>query len=471
MNKVGERPSGMRAFYVIWFGQVVSLLGTGMTRFALTLWAWDLTGEATALALVALFSFAPGIIFSPIAGALVDRWNRKLVMMLSDLAAGLATIFMFALSLNGSLEIWHVYGAAAFASAFESFQFPAYSSAITMMVDKTQYARTSAMLGLADAASGILAPIFGVALFTAIELKGVLLFDIISFTFALGTLLFVYIPQPPPTPAGAEGKGSLLTEAAYGFRYIWRRKSLFGLQMVFFAGNFIASMVFVLMAPMILARTGNNKVILAGVEPFLGIGGVVGGLIISTWGGPKRRVTGVLNGWIISGIGVLVLGLGSSAPIWMLGAFLSSVVIALVNASNQAIWQTKTPPDLQGRVFAVRRLLAQIAGPVALIITGPLADHVFEPGLQPDGFLAGTFGGLVGTGAGSGMALMFVIAGILIMFVGITGYAIPIVRNVEDIIPDHGYTPEPASDDQPETERTPQEDETDLDGEPVPAPA
>jgi MFS family permease len=191
MEEVGGRPSGMRAFYVIWFGQVVSLLGTGMTRFALTLWAWDLTGEATALALVALFSFAPGVILSPIAGALVDRWNRKLVMMLSDLAAGLATIFMFALSLNGSLEIWHVYVAAAFASAFESFQFPAYSSAITMMVDKTQYARTSAMLGLADAASGILAPIFGVALFTAIELKGVLLFDKISFTCALWTLLFV----------------------------------------------------------------------------------------------------------------------------------------------------------------------------------------------------------------------------------------------------------------------------------------
>jgi hypothetical protein len=155
----------------------------------------------------------------------------------------------------------------------------------------------------------------------------------------------------------------------------------------------------------------------------------------------------------------------------MLGAFLSSVVIALVNASNQAIWQTKTPPDVQGRVFAVRRLLAQISGPVALIITGPLADHVFEPGLQPDGFLAGTFGGLVGTGAGSGMALMFVIAGILIVFVGTTGYAIPIVRNVEDIIPDHGFTPEPTSDDQPESERTPQEDEPDLDGEPVPAPA
>src|SRR5262245_33181351 len=164
--------TGMRAFMLVWFGQVVSLLGTGMTRFALTLWAWDLTGQATALALVAFFSFTPMVIFSPIAGALVDRWDRKLVMMLSDLAAGLGTVVLFLLSLTGNLHIWHVYIVAFFAGTFESFQFPAYSAAITVMVDKSQYSRTSALLGLAESISGIAAPIGAAALFVLIGLQG-----------------------------------------------------------------------------------------------------------------------------------------------------------------------------------------------------------------------------------------------------------------------------------------------------------
>ena len=139
-----KRPQGMQAFYTIWVGQFFSLLGTGMSRFALTLWAWELTGSATALALVAFFSFLPSVVFSPVAGALVDKWDRKLVMMLSDLAAGVGTIILLILSLNGVLVLWHVYLIAFVAGLFESFQFPAYCAAITTMVDKTQYARTSA---------------------------------------------------------------------------------------------------------------------------------------------------------------------------------------------------------------------------------------------------------------------------------------------------------------------------------------
>ncbi len=152
------RPSGMTGFTVVWVGQMISMLGTGMTRFALTIWAWQLTGSATALALVGFFSFGPIVLFSPIAGALVDRWNRKLVMMLSDLAAGMSTVAIFVLYATGHLEIWHLYVAGAFAGTFESFQWPAYSAAITTMVDKKHYARASGMLSLAESISGIAAP-------------------------------------------------------------------------------------------------------------------------------------------------------------------------------------------------------------------------------------------------------------------------------------------------------------------------
>jgi MFS transporter, DHA3 family, macrolide efflux protein len=437
LNKL-NRPTGMKAFTIVWVGQFVSLLGTGMLRFAITLWAWELTGQATALALAAFFATVPMVLMSPVAGALVDRWNRKLVMMLSDMAASLAMVALFILNLSGNLEIWHIYIAVAVVGTFESFQFPAYSAAISTMVRKQHYARTSAMLSLADSASGILAPVFAVPVYVAIGLNGLFIIDIVTFLVALGSLLIVRIPQPIATQEGAEGKGSLLTESIYGFRYILRRRSLFGLQLVFLFGNLLVSFAFVLIAPMILARTGNNEAILAVVTSTMGLGGVVGGIMMSTWGGPKRRIHGVLGGWIIGSLlGVVVLGLGQFLPVWLAGALFVTFCTPLINASNQAIWQSKVAPDVQGRVFAVRRLIAQIVGPVALILAGPLADFVFEPAMQPGGALADTFGFLVGTGPGAGMGLMFVIAGSLTVFVAFAGYLIPTIRNVETIIPDH----------------------------------
>jgi len=431
------RPAGMRTFVFIWIGQVVSLLGTGMTRFAVTLWAWQLTGQATALALVGFFAFAPQIIFSPLAGALVDRWDRKLVMMLSDLMAGLATIVIFILSVTGQLALWHLYLATAFASSFEAFQFPAYSAAITTMVDKKHYARTSAMLGLAQSASNIFAPIFAAALFAFIGLSGILVIDIVTFIFALMSLVFVHIPPAKRSSTGAKSRGNLWSESIYGFRYIMAQRSLFGLQMVFFFGNLFFALTLVLVNPMILARTANNEAILAAVSSALGIGGFLGGLVMSTWGGFKRKVNGVLSGFILaSTMGVMVLGLGQMIVIWVLGAFFNTFFTPLINASNQAIWQSKVPPDVQGKVFAARRMIAQITMPISLLAAGPLADFIFEPGMQADGALANLLGGLVGTGDGAGMGLMFVIFGGLTAVVGIVGYLLPFIRNVEAIVPD-----------------------------------
>lgn len=433
-----NRPSGMTGFTVVWVGQVISMLGTGMTRFALTIWAWQLTGSATALALVGFFSFGPIVIFSPIAGALVDRWNRKLVMMLSDLAAGLSTVAIFLLYATGHLEIWHLYVAGAFAGTFESFQFPAYSAAITTMVDKKHYARASGMLSLAESISGIAAPALAGLLLVAIGINGILIIDIVTFVAAILALLMVAIPQPPRTAEGAEGSGSLWHESIYGFRYILARPSLLGLQMLFFMSNLLGTLGFTLLAPMILARTDSNSVILGTVQSAFGVGGVVGGLLLATWGGPKRRVHGVLLGFIgVSLLGQTLMGLGQILPVWVMAAFFFSAIIPILNGSNQAIWQQKVAPDVQGRVFATRRLIAQITAPLAMLMAGPLADFVFEPGMMAGGSMAATFGWLVGTGPGAGMALIFVLSGLLGGFIGIVGYFSPTIRNAEDILPDH----------------------------------
>jgi DHA3 family macrolide efflux protein-like MFS transporter len=443
-NKREWRPAGMRGFTMVWIGQVVSLLGSGMTWFALTIWAWELTGQATALALVAFFHFGPTILLSPIAGALVDRWDRKLVMMLSDLAAGLMSVVVLALYATGNLEVWHLYLTGAFAGAFEAFQFPAYSAAVTTMVPKEQYVRANGMLSLAESASGVFAPLAGGILLGIVGISGVLAIDVVTFMVAIGALLLVRVPPPQTTASGQEGKGSLWQESLYGFRYIFERPSLLGLQLVFLASNLTASFAFAVLAPMILAQTGSNQVTLGGVQAVLGVGGVVGGLLLSVWGGPKRRVHGVLLGMTLSSLlGELVLGLGNGPLIWGIGAFFSSFFIPIINGSNQAIWQAKVAPDVQGRVFAARRLIAQLSWPIATLLAGPMADFLFEPALAVGGPLAGSFGGLVGTGAGAGMSLMFVVTGLMGVVVGLGGYAVPAIRNAEDILPDHDAAPEP----------------------------
>jgi MFS transporter, DHA3 family, macrolide efflux protein len=429
--------TGMRAFTIVWLGQLVSLTGTAMTQFAITIWAWERTNEATALALVGFCSFAPSVIFSPLAGALVDRWNRKLVMMLSDLAAGLSTIALLLLYTSGSLQIWHLCAAGAFASTFQAFQFPAYSAAVSMMVSKEQYVRAHAMLGLAESASAVFAPVVASFLLGIIQLNGIMTIDAITFIVAIGALLFVHIPQPEVPAGGRTGQGSLLHESVYGFRYIFARPSLLGLQLVFFSGNLIAIIAYILFSPMILARTGNNEVALGLVYAAFGLGGVIGGIALARWGGPKRKVHGVLMGWLLVGLLTTLMGIGQSLAVWVAAAFINYMINPVVNASNQAIWQTKVAPDIQGRVFAARRLIAQITIPLGMILAGPLADRLFEPAMAAGGSLARVFGGLVGVGPGAGMGLIVAISGLLTAGVGLAGYAVRAIRDAEDILPDH----------------------------------
>jgi len=388
------RPGGMAGFTLVWVGQLASLLGSGMTAFAITIWAWQETGQATTLALVGLFSFAPTMLLSPIAGALVDRWNRKLVMMLSDLASGLATIAMLTLYQAGALEIWHLYLLGAWSGAFAAFQFPAYSAAITTMLAKRHYARASGMLSLAESASGIAAPVLAGLLLAAVGVAGVFVVDIVTFIVAVVTLFTV--------------------------------------------SNFIAVFGTVVVAPMVLARTAGDQLALASVHAAMGAGGVAGGLTLSLWGGPRRRIHGVLLGMAGYGLlGTLPLGLGPSQPWWMAAAFVGSFIVPLLNGSSQAIWQAKVPPDVQGRVFAARRFIAQGTAPLAMVAVGPVADRIMEPAMRPGAGLAEVFGPLVGVGPGAGMALMLVLAGAATGLVGLLGYLSPQVRDVEARLPDH----------------------------------
>lgn len=424
----------MRGYTIVWSGQLVSLLGTGMKDFALVIWAWQLTGQATALALVAFFAFVPTVILMPFAGVMVDRYDRKWIMALTDATAGMASFGILVLYYLDSLELWHVYGLVLFAGAFQAFQWPAISAATTMMVPKRDYGRANAMLTTAQAASLVFSPIMAAVLLGVIDISGILAIDVITFLIALACLYAVPIPKPPASAEGAARRGSIWGQMAFGFSYIWERRPLLGLQLVIFVTNLVGTIGFTVLSPMILARTGNDATLLGTVMMVAGVGGVAGGVATAVWGVPHRKVRGLLAGLVVSGLGGIVVGLGRSLPLWAVGGFLYTVTWPLTNACNQAIWQSKVPPDLQGRVFATRGLIATVGTPISQVIAGPMADLALEPALMHATGIAAV---LVGSGPGAGMAMMVLVSSILATLVGVVGYAFRSVREVETLLPDH----------------------------------
>ncbi len=425
---------GMRTFYVVWSGQLVSLVGTNLTGFALAIFVFQETGSATQLAGILLASQLPQLLFTPIAGALVDRWDRRLAMILADAGAGLGTLAMALLLAVDSLQIWHLYIILSVSGIFQSFQWPAYGAATTLLVPKEDYTRAAGLVQLAEALGQVFAPAIAGLLLVVGGLTLVITIDVISFLFAITTLLIVRFPAPEQSAEGKQAEGSLLSEAKFGFTYIRRRPGLFMLLWYFAALNLVFGFMGVVIFPLILGFADAQA--MGNVFSIGAIGMVIGSIVMSAWKGPQHLVRGLIVAVIALGTGLVLIGLRPNI-IWVtIAAFLGFLSIPFGNGFSQAIWQRKVDPDVQGRVFAVRRTIAQGTGPLALIAAGPLVDRVFEPALAPGGSLAGTVGDLIGTGAGRGAAFFMILMGLASIAISIAAYSYPRLRNLESELPD-----------------------------------
>ena len=434
-----KRTSGMTAFTIVWGGQLVSVLASSMTQFALTIWAYQETGSATALGIINTSFIVPFLLLSPIAGVLVDRHNRKLMMMVSDLTAVTATAGILILNALGILEIWHLYIAAVINGLGNTFQWPAYSAAISTMVPKENYSRANGMMSLIESGPAVLAPILAGILLPIIKLTGILVIDVTTFFVAIFALTLVHVPQPEKTVEGQAEGGGIFREALYGFKYIFARRGLLGLLIFFIILNFIIGLSISLFSPFILERTDQSSEILGIVTSANAIGAVIGGLLISLWGGFKKRMNSIFLGEALTGLFLLVIfGLGRSLPVWIVGVVIGGIFPIFTNGASQSIWQAKVAPDVQGRVFSARRMIAWSVGPITPILAGLLADYVTEPAMTGNTWLAQTFGWMVGNTPGSGMALQLVLTGVLYIIVAVLTYIfVPHVRNLEAELPDH----------------------------------
>lgn len=423
----------MRQFSLLWSGQLVSVLGSGLTGFALGVWVYQTTGSVTRFALISLFTSLPGILLSPVAGVLVDRWDRRLVMLASDSASAVCTLGVVALLWQDRLEIWHIYVAMGLSSLCRAFQWPAFTASTTLMVPKRHYGRAGGMLQFGEALALILAPAIAGLLIARIGLTGVILLDLVSFLFAVLTLLAVRIPAPEPA-GEPEPQGTLRSGIAGGWAYLRQRPGLMALLLLFAGTNFATAMVQVLFTPLVLSFASPETLgrVLSGVSSGL----LLGGLTLSLWGGPRRRIAGIRALQTLQGLILLVGALRASAPLLTAAGFLFFFCAGVVNGSSQAIWQSKVAPGIQGRVFSLRRMVVTSTLPLAYLIGGPLADRVFEPALAPGGALAASAGALMGVGKGRGIALMILLLGVWMIALVTLIHRFGPLRRVEDDLPD-----------------------------------
>jgi MFS transporter, DHA3 family, macrolide efflux protein len=430
-----QTPKSMKTFFIIWIGQIISIMGSGLTSFALGVWIFQQTGQATPFALTVLFGSLPRILMAPLAGSLADRWNRRWLMILSDSGAALITLALVVLVSTGQLEVWHIYLGAFISSSFGAFQEPAYMSSITMLVPKRELGRANGMVQMAQAVEMLIPPLAAGLLFGLIGLRGIFLIDFVTFFFAVGSLLIVRIPQPKLPPEVGGKRPSVWRDAAFGWNYLRARPGLFWLLIFFGMANFLLNLSAVLTGPMVLSFATPEALGLAQMS--MGAGMLVGGIFMSAWGGPQRRIRGIFAFILLAGVGLAFAGLRPLVFTIAAGLFLLTFSIPFASGMSQAIFQSKITPSAQGRVFAVRTILSRMMMPLAFLLAGPLADQIFQPLLASGGALAETaIAAVVGSGPGRGIGLIFVLSGLALLAATFAAYANPRIRMIEEELPD-----------------------------------
>jgi len=401
---------GLQSFLFIWGGQLGSLLGSSLTSFALGVYILQQTGSVSNFAITLLCMSIPGLIISPFAGALVDKWNRKGMMLASDILSGFATLGVFAIVFFSQLQLWHIYTAVIMWSVAGSMQFPAYQSIVAQIVERKHLGRANGLIQMSDAASSIVAPPIAGILLPFIHIQGILIIDFFSFFLAIFSLLIVKIP-PIQFSESFRKKQSILLDIKDGIQYLRINKALLWFLTYFSLANFILGFENVLLQPLILSMSDAKN--LGFVMSCIGLSMVLGGLVISAWGGPKRKTRGVFGFGLISSLFFTFVWGCHSIPVMCVFLFVTFFFLPFGNTCSQVIWQSKVEPSIQGRVFALRRMIAMSLMPISYMLSAPLLDHVFAPLMSSHAIGGKLLGGWLGVGENSGIRLFLMLLGII----------------------------------------------------------
>lgn len=421
--------AGLRDFLLIWAGQLISSVGSRLSGFALGIWVLRTTGSTTNYAMTFVAMTIPSLVVSMVAGALVDRWDRRRTMIACDSLSAITMLALAGLGSTGHLTIWHIYLAVGSASLFGAFRVPAFAASISLLAAREQLPRVNAMAHAGNAVAEMLGPLLAGVLVGSVSLLGILALDAMTFLVGVATLAAASIPRP--VTAARQNREGLLREAAIGWRYVHERPGLKGLLAVYGSNNFLFSIARVVIAPLLLSFSDPRHV---GMQYAIsGSGLVLGGIAMTMWGGPRKRIHGVLIFSSLGGVFMAAHGVWPSFTSVAIAGFVLFLMLPVIFASNNSLWQAKVPAGLQGRCFAIQRVLVNAATLLGYFLAGPLSQKVFEPLLGRGGALAGSVGLIIGVGPGRGFGLMFITLGILMTLTAITAYSVPVIRNIDEL--------------------------------------
>lgn len=392
-------------FFAIWGGQAASLLGSALVQFALVWWLTKTTGSATVLATATLMAMLPAVFVGPIAGALVDRWSRRAVMIVADGFIALATLALAYLFAVNATRIWHVYLVMFVRALAGGFHWPAMEASTSLMVPEKHLSRVAGLNQTLNGILNVVAPPAGALLLGLMPLQGVLAIDVGTAALAIAPLFFIPIPRPPQRATGS--RPSLWQDMREGFRYVWNWPGLMGLLVMATVINFLLNPAFSLMPILVTRHFGGEAIHLGWLDSAWGFGVVLGGLTLSAWGGFRRRIATSLMGIIGIGVGALLIGLTPSTAFWMaVGAiFLAGLMNPVANGPLMAIIQARVDPEMQGRVFTLLRSAATAMSPLGMAIAGPVADWL---GVRAWYIVGGLICTLMGMGAFFVPAILYI---------------------------------------------------------------
>ena len=406
----------MRMFYRIWAGQTLSALGSSVQAFALGIWVYQSTGAIMDFGLALLCSLLPQVVLGPFAGVFVDRWPRRRIMMLCDAGAALSALILLVLSERAQLQVHHVYVISFATAILACFHKLAYSAIVTpLLPDAKQRARANGLIQFGLAAAAVVGPLLAGLLLGWVGLSGVIAVDAITFVIALLSLIPLRFPDLIPT---ANEQKTFWGDFRQGIAFIRGRSDLRVLLLVVAICNFSVGFMQTLFTPMVL--TVSTHATLGFLVSLGGVGMLVGGAAASLWPMPGRAIAAVWMGLLLCAACLTLGGLRANIVLWGAVTFLFFVAIPVINVRLQDIWQHQVAASLQGRVFAVRYMIATASMPFAYLLAPWLATHCFEPWLLPDGALASTAGLVFGTGVGRGMGMMFSMMGALLFTLAVS---------------------------------------------------
>lgn len=409
-------------YIVFWLSQSISQLGSSLTNYALIIWVYQQTGSAMTVSLMTFCSFLPYILVSIFAGPLIDRHRKKNIIAIADTAAAICSAGILVLLHFNILEIWHIYFVNLIIGAVNSFQHPASSAAIGIMVPEGMYDKASGMDSFTTNLVTVAAPMLGAVVFTAFGLIGVILIDLCTFLFAITVLIMLV--DIKEALSGISEEESYLSGLKEGLDFLKDHKGILNIMLTMAIVNFFSRLTYEnILPPMLLARSSGNTFIYGFVSAVLGIGGIAGGIIVACGKFSKNHVKMIYISAAYSFLfGDLLMGIGRNVYAWTLAGLAASVPIPFIIAGQRVLMYENVPKNLQGRVFAVRNAVQFSTIPVGILLGGVLADYVFEPFMASGHVMAGILGKLVGYGSGSGMALMFLCTGCLGCAASLMGY-------------------------------------------------